>query len=217
MDDSVLHNFRELLDLLAAASEGTDPEVHATRIRQFLVPFVARHNTATQVAMIHIVSAQFTWLPVAVFRRAVEARLRETAHALKAITEGMLETEETDLVIVEPEIPDVPYMIKEHCIYRVIRTPRRVKLVRLANFEARIVEDIVVPGGRVFALEGVLYDGTQLPRIEIKAGKWAGLQWAQVWAPGTWMLPGGLNRDHLRAAIQFFSGTLVPVNTRDHV
>jgi hypothetical protein len=81
----------------------------------------------------------------------------------------------------------------------------------LANFEARIVEQVTVDDGAerrlTFVVEGALADGTPLPRAEVAAEKFAWMRWpVETWGTRAVVLAGAGTADHLRAALQLLSG-----------
>jgi hypothetical protein len=89
--------------------------------------------------------------------------------------------------------------------------------VPLANFAARIVEQIVIDDGAerrlTLALEGALSDGTPLARAEVAADHFPWMKWpVEKWGTRATVLAGAGTADHLRAAIQLLSGD-VPTRT----
>jgi hypothetical protein len=89
--------------------------------------------------------------------------------------------------------------------------------VPLANFDARIVEQIIVDDGAehrlTLATESDLSDGTPLPRVEVAADQFPWMKWpVEKWGTRATVLAGAGTADHLRAAIQLLSGE-VPTRT----
>jgi hypothetical protein len=87
----------------------------------------------------------------------------------------------------------------------------------LADFNAVIVEAAVHDDGAEsqtrLAIEGALYDGRPLARIEIPAEKFGWMHWAlEQWGPHALVYAGVQTADHLRCAIQMLSGD-VPTRT----
>jgi hypothetical protein len=81
------------------------------------------------------------------------------------------------------------------------------RLEPLANFQARIVADVVDDDGeaqeRRFIVEGSLADGPQLPRIEIEASEFGQMTWPLIrWGAHASIAAGSGSKEHLRAAIQ---------------
>jgi hypothetical protein len=89
--------------------------------------------------------------------------------------------------------------------------------VALCNFEACIVAQTTVDDGAErsirLAVEGVLCDGTPLPRVEIAAADLAGMTWVvPAWGTRAVVAAGRGTADHLRCALQLLSGD-VPCRT----
>jgi hypothetical protein len=94
------------------------------------------------------------------------------------------------------------------CLIR--RTEEETEYVPLAEFTARIAEQIVHDDGqeqrRVFAIEGELPDGTSLPRIEVPAAEFEAMAWPVAnWGSPACIHVGTKFREHLRAAIMMIS------------
>lgn len=80
------------------------------------------------------------------------------------------------------------------------------RIVPLANFQARIVADVVEDDGdrqeRRFAIEGKLASGQPLPRVEIEAEEFAQMNWPLPrWGARAAVSAGGSTKDHLRVAV----------------
>lgn len=80
----------------------------------------------------------------------------------------------------------------------------------LANFDARIIADIVEDDGqetqRYFTLTGKMADGTPLPQAEVKAADFGKMGWVlDTWGARTLITAGTSSKEHLRAAIQTMS------------
>jgi hypothetical protein len=89
--------------------------------------------------------------------------------------------------------------------------------VPLCNFAARIVEQVTVDDGAErsirLAVEGALADGTPLPRIEMQAEDYAGMEWVVPgWGTRAVVYACRGTADHLRCAVQLLSGD-VPQRT----
>ncbi|MCX7108687.1 MAG: bifunctional DNA primase/polymerase [Proteobacteria bacterium] len=77
----------------------------------------------------------------------------------------------------------------------------------LCNFTANIAEEIIHDDGLneevLFCIEGRLHDGTDFPRVEVSASKFAGLSWVtSEWGARPLIHAGNSIKDHLRTAIQ---------------
>jgi hypothetical protein len=83
--------------------------------------------------------------------------------------------------------------------------------VPLCNFNARIVEQVTVDDGAEASIrlvvEGSLFDGTPLSRVEILAEKFGWMEWViPKWGTRPVVAAGASTRDHLRCAMQMLSG-----------
>jgi hypothetical protein len=80
--------------------------------------------------------------------------------------------------------------------------------VRLANFSARIVEETSLDDGAEvthrYAIEGKR-GSKGLPRVEIPASTFGGMNWLHSWGTEAIIEPGQANRDYVRHAIQLSS------------
>jgi hypothetical protein len=102
------------------------------------------------------------------------------------------------------------YRIVGGRIVRVVLTRDGPVEVPLANWSARIVEEIVHDDGAerrmTFAVEGALSDGTPLPRTEVGADKFPSMRWPiETWGSRAVVFAGASTADHLRTAIQLLS------------
>lgn len=80
----------------------------------------------------------------------------------------------------------------------------------LANFDARIVAEILIDDGaeqrRELEISGTLSSGKSLPNIEIQASQFSGLGWVLgKWGPTAVLNAGQTVKDHTRCAIQNLS------------
>jgi hypothetical protein len=96
-------------------------------------------------------------------------------------------------------------------IVHVRATPHGPVEVPLANWSARIVEEVVHDDGAerriTFAVEGALAGGTPLPRAEVAADKFPWMRWpVEAWGTRAVVLAGASTADHCRAAVQLLSG-----------
>ena len=83
----------------------------------------------------------------------------------------------------------------------------------LCNFDARILEEIIHDDGAetttYFRIAGYLRDGTPLPPIEVRADEYAEMDWVTAqWGARPIINVVAAARNHLRAAIQHFSGVV---------
>lgn len=86
-------------------------------------------------------------------------------------------------------------------------------LIALANFSARIVEDVLYDDGavqeRVFLIEGTLDDGIALPVAQVRHAEFSALQWIyREWGARAAPASGRSAADQLREAIQEVSSPL---------
>jgi hypothetical protein len=85
--------------------------------------------------------------------------------------------------------------------------------VPLCNFTAKIVEEVLIDDGETaeltFAIEGRLWSGQPLPRIDVPAGTFTGMAWVTgKWGIRASINAGQSNKDHVRAALQELSGNV---------
>jgi hypothetical protein len=100
-------------------------------------------------------------------------------------------------------------------------TPNGTDTKPLCNFNAQIVEQITADDGveqRItLALEGQLANGSSLPRVEISATEFGGMNWVvPSWGTKTVVSAGMGARDHLRAAIQLMSADVAQRYVFEH-
>jgi hypothetical protein len=157
-------------------------------------------------------------------------RLKVTPEEVEAVLEPRWAEEANRLAELEkaqaeapPETPDSPdcnevYLVSggRICRRRYTRDGARVT-EPLCNFTARIVQQVLHDDGaerKVFlAIEGQLDTGQLLPRVEVPAERFAGLEWViPSWGVAPVFRAGVGAKDHLRAALQVLSGS-VPSRT----
>jgi hypothetical protein len=102
------------------------------------------------------------------------------------------------------------YRILDGKICRLIPIDDLVEVQPLCNFQARIVEDVVVDDGvetkRHFVVEAEAADGTPLGRATIPADEFSRLDWVvPAFGPRAIIEPGRATVEHLRVAIQTLS------------
>lgn len=105
----------------------------------------------------------------------------------------------------------LPYFEQAGCVYRTTLTKDGPVTVTLGNFTARIVEDTVHDDGAEqtcsLAVEGTLANGRPLPRVQVPAVDFAGMNWVvPAWGTRAVVHAGLGIKDHLRAALQMLSG-----------
>ncbi|MCC6673270.1 MAG: DUF927 domain-containing protein [Planctomycetes bacterium] len=108
--------------------------------------------------------------------------------------------------------PEHPYSMTSAGIFRVRMTREGEVIDRLTNFEARIVEDVLIDDGlgeprRELTVEAN-YAG-RCRRLRVPARFFPTMGWvAEHLESGALVMPGIQTRDHARAAIQFLSAPL---------
>ena len=105
---------------------------------------------------------------------------------------------------------DSPYVARDGAIYLVAPGRGDIATTELSNFDARIVEEIVVDDGvdqqKRFVIEGKTRNGRHLPRVEVPADEFASMRWViEHWGVSAVIAAGPSLKDHLRAAIQSLS------------
>lgn len=106
--------------------------------------------------------------------------------------------------------------------YRNVQTKDGTVPVPLANFTARIVEDVVHDDGAeqtgFLAIQGQLGSGQPLPRYEVPAADFGAMGWVvPAWGTRAVVFAGQGTKDHLRAAIQILSGDVPRRTVYRHV
>jgi hypothetical protein len=109
-----------------------------------------------------------------------------------------------------PTSPDSCYTIENGRLCRVRNTKDGPVVDPLANFSARVTEEIVQDDGaevtRAFILTGVLDSGQLLPTVRVPAAQFAGMSWVTgQWGLQAVVRAGQTTRDCLREAIQTLS------------
>ncbi len=97
---------------------------------------------------------------------------------------------------------------------------KKSDVVRLANFEARIIAEEIFANGmeqeRFFIVEGTLSCGYPLPEIKTSAEQFYAMKWPlQYWGSRA-IIFAGTSKDHLRAAIQLLSGHVPQMTVYAH-
>lgn len=93
-----------------------------------------------------------------------------------------------------------------------------IDLVPLSNFAAQVVEETDLDNGaeveRFYTVEGRLHTVRALPPIRVPVADYLPMNWpGRQWGHGPSIAAGQGTRDHLRAALDEFSGTEVPHRT----
>jgi hypothetical protein len=130
-----------------------------------------------------------------------------------------------------PETPGSPgspcsgevYLVADGKICRKKFTREGAQVLEpLCNFKAQIVQQVLHDDGaerKVFlAIEGQLDTGQQLPRVEVPAERFAGMEWViPSWGVAPVFRAGLGAKDHLRAALQILSGSVPSRTVYGHV
>lgn len=137
--------------------------------------------------------------------------IREFDRVLKASAQKLQGLEKP------PESSETYFVVDGHTA----RPGEGGRRVRLANFTARITEEIVWDDGLVqtkfFALEGELYDGRKLPRKVVLAKEFPSMNWLYAeWGAGPILEAGYGAKEHMRVAIQQFSESALIRNVYAH-
>jgi hypothetical protein len=103
------------------------------------------------------------------------------------------------------------YRVSAGRIVRDVLTKDGAVEVPLATWAGRVVEEVIRDDGAersvTLAVEGVLQDGTPLPRVEVPAAEWPFMRWpVESWGTKAVVLAGAATADHLRCALQLLSG-----------
>lgn len=154
---------------------------------------------------------------------AIENRLRERPGNRTQRTTGPLNAEasveaaqETFGEYLAWRSPDETYAIVNARTFQIrFDSKGEETLLRVANFAARVKEETALDDGvevtRYYTIEGKLFTGKPLPSGRVLVAKFAGMSWpAEIWGLGPSLVAGMGAKDHLRAAIECFSGTDVP-------
>jgi hypothetical protein len=141
----------------------------------------------------------------------LKVRLRDFDRAIKHLREQFIK--ETP----PPTGTAGPYQVADGRIIYLKPTQAGAVPVPLADFTARITEQVVVDDGaercRTLAVEGRLADGRPLPRIEVSGEEFPWMRWVVgKWGTPAVVYAGAGTADHLRAAMQMLSGD-VPTRT----
>lgn len=141
--------------------------------------------------------------------RGTDVKLRDLDRVLRPL-QTSLRAENPSSATVETE----KYFVSEDgCICRQKKTFDGLVNVVLANFGARIVEQVTHDDGAeqriVLAIEGKLAGGRPLPRVDVLAEEFVGMNWPlSSWGTQSVVSAGASAKDHLRAAIQTLSGNV---------
>jgi hypothetical protein len=104
----------------------------------------------------------------------------------------------------------IPYVVRNGSIHRVKGTNDGSVEIPLCNFDARIVEEVILDDGAevtcLFGIEGSLSNGRKLPLAEVVTTAFPSLNWVTSnWGNLPVVYAGQANKDHLRCAIQLLS------------
>ena len=128
------------------------------------------------------------------------------------VTMSVIESTELESLDDEDSPQQVPYVICDGCMCLDGERPAQI-----ANFTAEITEELVYDDGaeqtRYFIVCGVLATGESMPQIRISAAEYEAMEWVLPnWGSTAIVAANRGARDHVRAAIQHFSGD-VPTRT----
>jgi hypothetical protein len=118
--------------------------------------------------------------------------------------------------------PDGPaYQVIDGALSYIKHEQHGAVVLKLANFSAHIVEDVIVDDGAIetrrFRLSGALDDGSTLPTIELPARQLAGAAWVvEHWGAHAIVAPG-YGATHLPAAIQTTSANVATRRVYAHL
>lgn len=108
-----------------------------------------------------------------------------------------------------PRDPNCPYIVDEEgylCLFKPFKDGQ-ISL-RLANFTAQIVEEIIEDNGidilHTYAINGKVKNKS-LPKIVVPANQFSSLNWLYKWGCGVIIEPGQAVKDNVRHAIQVMS------------
>lgn len=151
------------------------------------------------------------WQRVRAALKKAGVGLRALDRAVAAATRDMREQ------TAAPMREGLPYSVLGGQICYTKQTHYGPEIIPLANFDGRIVAEIVRDDGaeqaRVFAVQGTLSTGAPLPRVEVPAERYSTMTWVtEKWGTRALVYAGQAVRDHLRVAIQHLSGE-VPQKT----
>jgi len=110
-----------------------------------------------------------------------------------------------------PALHVAGYRVENGCLCREHATPQGgITLVPLANFAAKIVQQIVRDDGverrTTLVIEGRLQSGQALPRVEVGAETFTRMDWPMhQWGTQAVVYAGAATRDHVRTALQILS------------
>jgi hypothetical protein len=104
----------------------------------------------------------------------------------------------------------LPYTVEKNCVVHYRTTKGGDYSEPLCNFNARIIRQVIHDDGlsqmRQFDIEGRLSDGRALPTIQMTQSQFAAMGWPlECWGSDANVMAGNGKREHLRAAIQYFS------------
>ena len=148
------------------------------------------------------------WIPLREYAHTAGVKPRDLASALKPL---IREARKAQPASTQEEEGETYFVSGSGCICRLKQTMDGPTSVPLANFSARICEQITHDDGvearTMLAIEGQLQGGQPLPRVEITAEAFPRMNFpVDSWRARAVVYAGMSTRDHLRAAIQILSG-----------
>jgi len=107
---------------------------------------------------------------------------------------------------------ELPYLAVNGVTYRRVPVKGKLAVLPLCNFSAQVTQELLLDDGvdvvRAYILEGRLSTGERLPRVQVPARQFEGMRWtSEHWGARAVVRAGQGTKEHLRAAIQYLSGS----------
>lgn len=191
--------------LVASIAAEPDPLRRGPRIDNELLPMIATFGEGTRASLIDLVAAGLKFMPRAAVQRGVNRLVRDST-SRAAPQSGP-----------DPASGE-PYATAEGRTYQLVRGRDGARYVQIANFTARLRRQVILDNGvertSHAVLDGVMCDGRVLPEVRVPSADWASLKWiGRSWGPTPSIsAESGADRN-FRAAIQYLSGTSLPIET----
>lgn len=192
-------------DLVSAIASEPDRIRGGERVDRELLPLIGLFGEGIRASLIDLVAAQLPWMPRAAVQRGVNRLVRESAPK-PAPQPGP-----------DPATGE-PYTASGGRMYRLVRGRDGAHYQEIANFVARLLRQVIVDNGvertSHAVLGGEMCDGRVLSEVRIPSADWATLKWlGRAWGPTPSISADSGADRHVRAAIQYTSGTSLPVET----
>lgn len=191
--------------LVASIAAEPDPLRRGPRIDNELLPMIATFGEGTRASLIDLVAAGLKFMPRVAVQRGVNRLVRDST-SRAAPQSGP-----------DPASGE-PYATAEGRTYQLVRGRDGARYVQIANFTARLRRQVILDNGvertSHAVLDGVMCDGRVLPEVRVPSADWASLKWiGRSWGPTPSIsAESGADRN-FRAAIQYLSGTSLPIET----